>query len=150
MPSIRASEEFQVEVSRETSWSFFSDLANVGKCIPGCESVTAIDDTSATFKIKLKVGYLSKTFELRAKVSEKAAPSHIAFKAEGTDAEITGDLQISEIAPEKTGVNYAIEIRPISITGRTAVTMMGRDLVKQQAKEFASCVKSKLEAKSLD
>jgi carbon monoxide dehydrogenase subunit G len=126
---------------------FFSDLANVGMCIPGCESVTPIDDTSATFKIKLKVGYLSKTFELRAKVSEKAAPSHIAFTAEGTDAEITGDLQISEIAPEKTGVNYTIEIRPISITGRTAVTMMGRDLVKQQAKEFASCVKSKLEAK---
>jgi carbon monoxide dehydrogenase subunit G len=149
LPSIRASEEFQIEVSRDRCWTFFSDLVNVGKCIPGCEAVTPIDESSATFKIKLKVGYLSKTFELRAKVSEKAAPSHIAFTAEGADAEITGDLQISEIAVDKTGVNYTIEIRPISITGRTAVTMMGKDLVKQQAREFASCVKSRLEEKSV-
>ena len=146
MPSIRASEEFQINVSRDKSWTFFSDLANVGKCIPGCEIVTPINDSSATFKIKLKVGYLSKTFELRAKVSEKVAPSHIAFNAEGADAEITGDLKISEVAEDKTGVNYTIEIRPVSITGRTAVTMMGKDLVKEQAREFASCVKSKLES----
>ena len=146
MPSISASEEFQIDVPRDRCWTFFSDLANVGKCIPGCEAVTPIDDTSATFKIKLKVGYLSKTFELRAKVSERVPPSRIAFTAEGADAEITGDLQISEIASYKTAAKYTIEIRPVSITGRTAVTMMGKDLVKQQASEFASCVKSKLEA----
>ena len=150
MPSIRASEEFLIEVPRESSWAFFSDLANVGRCIPGCESVTPIDDQSATFKIKLKVGYLSKTFELRARVSEKTAPSHIAFNADGADAEITGDLQISEVGLDKTSVKYTIEIRPISITGRTAVTMMGKDLVNQQEKEFALCVKSKSEVKNLN
>jgi carbon monoxide dehydrogenase subunit G len=146
LPSISASEEFQIDVSRDRCRAFFSDLANVGKCIPGCEAVTPINDTSATFKIKLKVGYLSKTFELRAKVLESVAPSRIAFTAEGADAEITGDLQISEIASDKSAVKYTIEIRPVSITGRTAVTMMGKDLVKQQASEFASCVKNKLES----
>jgi carbon monoxide dehydrogenase subunit G len=145
LPSISASEEFQIDVSWDRCWAFFSDLANVGKCIPGCEAVTPINNTSATFRIKLKVGYLSKTFELHAKVSERVAPSRIAFIAEGADAEITGDLQISEISSDKTAVKYTIEIRPVSITGRTAVTMMGKDLVKQQASEFASCVKNKLE-----
>ncbi len=145
MLSVRASEEFQLRASGEECWKFFSDLANVGRCIPGCESVSAIDDATAVFKVKLKVGYLSKTFELRAKVSEKTAPSHIAFTATGTDAEITGDLEISGKDSQLTGVKYAIEIRPVSITGKTAVTMMGKDLVKQQASQFASCVKAKLE-----
>ncbi|MDA4131406.1 MAG: SRPBCC domain-containing protein [Thaumarchaeota archaeon] len=146
MPSVQASEEFQIDAPREKCWTFFSDLANVGKCIPGCESVVPIDRTTALFKIKLKVGYLSKTFELKAKVSERVEPSRIAFVAEGTDAEITGNLEISEIETRKTGAKYAIEIRPVSITGKTAVTMIGKDLVKKQASEFATCVKSKLEA----
>jgi carbon monoxide dehydrogenase subunit G len=126
---------------------FFSDIVNVGNCIPGCESVSSIDQVSAIFKIKLKVGYLSKTFELKAKVIDRSEPTHIAFTAEGTDAEITGDLQILQLSREKTDVKYVIEIRPISITGKTAVTMIGKDLVKQQASEFAACVKSKLETK---
>jgi carbon monoxide dehydrogenase subunit G len=108
--------------------------------------VAALDESTAIFKVKLKVGYLSKTFELKAKVSKKIEPSHITFAADGTDAEITGDLEISETDPQSTGVKYMIEIRPVSITGKTAVTMVGKDLVKQQASEFATCVKAKLEA----
>ena len=120
----------------------------MGNCIPGCESVSPIDQTSAIFKIKLKVGYLSKTFELKAKVVERSEPSHIVFIAEGTDAEITGDLEFLRISPDNTNVRYAIEIRPISITGKTAVTMIGKDLVKQQASKFATCVKNKLQIKN--
>jgi len=148
LPSVRASEEFEIEAPQERCWIFFSDLANVGNCIPGCESVSPIDQVSAIFKIKLKVGYLSKTFELKAKVVELTEPSHIAFTAEGTDAEIDGDLGFHRISPDKTGVRYTIEIRPISITGKTAVTMIGKDLVKQQASEFATCVKNKLQVRN--
>ena len=148
MPSVQATEEFQIRASGERCWTFFSDLVNVGKCIPGCEAVTTIDEATAVFKVKLKVGYLSKTFDLRAKVSEKTTPSHIAFTANGADAEITGDLQISEKDSDSTRVKYAIEIKPVSITGKTAVSMMGKDLVKQQASQFASCVKAKLEVSS--
>jgi len=42
------------------------------------------------------------------------------------------------------GVKYRIEIRPVSVTGKTAIAMIGKDLVKKQATEFALCVKSKL------
>lgn len=143
---MEASEQFEVSASQTKCWTFFSDLSNIGSCIPGCESVTKIDDTTAQIRVKLKVGYLSKTFEMKAKLKEVQTPSHITFTAEGPDAEISGDLDIHSAEDNQhVAVKYKIEIRPISLMGKTAVTMMGKDIVKKQANEFASCVKTKLE-----
>lgn len=75
----------------------------------------------------------------------------MSFSAEGSDAEIKGIVDlISEGAGRKdfenTIVKYNIEIKPISVTGKTAISMIGKDLVRKQASEFATCVKSKLES----
>lgn len=146
MPSlVQASEEFHVNAHQDVCWKFFSNLENIGLCIPGCEAVSRIDDASAIFKVKLKVGYLSKTFELKAKIKESVAPSHLVFTGEGSDAEINGSLDIT--AGEKgSSIKYGIEIVPVSVTGKTAIALIGKDLVRKQTSEFASCVKSKLES----
>ncbi len=144
MPSVQASEEFEVNASQGKCWTFFSILSNVGNCIPGCESVQSIDESSAVFKVKLKVGYLSKTFELKAKIVEKIEGTRMKFTGEGQDAEVTGTVDLVSFS-DKTKIRYNVEIKPISVTGKTAVTIIGKDLVKKQASEFASCVKSRLE-----
>jgi carbon monoxide dehydrogenase subunit G len=144
MPSVSASEEFEIKSSIERCWALVSDLSSVGACIPGQESVTPIDATSASLKVKLKVGYLSRTLELKAKIKESSPPNHFSFFAEGSDAEITGTIDLVS-ANGSTKLKYQIEINPISVTGKTAMAMMGKDLVKKQASEFASCVKSRLE-----
>ena len=146
MPSlVQASEEFHVNALQDVCWTFFSNLENIGLCIPGCEAVTRIDDTSGIFKVKLKVGYLSKTFELKAKIKESIPPSHLVFTGEGSDAEINGRL---DIIPDEAGasIKYGIEIVPISVTGKTAIALIGKDLVRKQTSEFAGCVKTKLES----
>lgn len=146
MPSlVQASEEFHVKATQELCWRFFSNLENIGACIPGCESVTRIDDSTASFRVKLKVGYLSKTFELKAKIKESNAPSHLMFTGEGSDAEIRGSL---DIKGEEGGaaIRYGIEIVPVSVTGKTAISLIGKDLVRKQTSEFANCVKAKLES----
>jgi len=106
--------------------------------------VQNIDGSSAIFKVKLKVGYLSKTFELKARVIEKIEGTRMKFTGEGRDAEVTGSVDLS-VYSNKTKIRYGVEIKPISVTGKTAVTMLGKDLVKKQASEFAACVKSRLE-----
>lgn len=144
---MEAAEQFEVNADQVKCWTFFSDLSNIGSCIPGCESITKIDDMTAMFRVKLKVGYLSKTFEMKAKLNEVRAPSNVVFTADGPDAEISGDLDIASAEPDKrTSVKYKIQIRATSVMGKTAVTMMGKDLVKRQASEFALCVKAKLES----
>ena len=145
MPSVSASEEFEIQNSLDECWRLVSNLLSVGACIPGCESITPIDLTSADFRVKLRVGYISKTLELRARIKESNAPSHFSFVASGSDAEIMGAIDLISNSPKTTKLSYHIEITPISVTGKTAMAMMGKELVKKQASEFASCVKSKLE-----
>lgn len=118
----------------------------MGSCIPGCESVQLLDSLSAIFKIKFKIGYLSKTFELRAKILEKTYPFRLKFAGSGQDAEIEGNIEL-QAKEEKAGtlIRYSIEIVPISATGKTALTLVGKDIVRKQTTEFASCVKAKLE-----
>ncbi len=146
MPSIvEASEEFEIKASHESCWNFFESLARIGSCIPGCESVTPIDDQTASFRVKLKVGYISRTFELKARFKEIQPRTHLSFVAEGSDAEILGGLDILPTSSVSTVVKYRLEIKAISVIGKTAIGMVGRDLVRNQATQFAACVKSKLE-----
>ena len=148
MPSIvEASEQFQINAPREKCWKFFESLTQIGFCIPGCESVTPIDDRTANFKVKLRVGYLSRTFELKVRLKEVRAPSHLSFVGEGSDAEILGIVDMFPLEGDNSvRVTYKLEIKAASVIGKTAIGMIGKDLVRKQATQFASCVRSKLEA----
>lgn len=152
MPSsVQASEEISVRSKPSKCFEFFTDLSNIGSCIPGCEQVTPIDSTSAIFKVKVKLGYISRTFELKARLLDQRAGEYLSFAAEGSDAEIKGIVHLiyeggrGNEEYESTIVKYNLEIKPISMTGKTAISMVGKDLVKRQASEFATCVKTKLE-----
>jgi carbon monoxide dehydrogenase subunit G len=144
LPSFLATEQFDLESPIEKSWEFLSSLVNVGHCIPGCEEVRLIDDKTARFKIKFKVGYLSKTFDLKARIIEETQLTFMKFTGSGQDAEISGRLELGskEIG---TTVKYTIEIMPISATGKTALTLLGKETVRKQTTEFASCVKAALD-----
>ena len=107
-----------------------------------------MDASTVVFKVRLKVGYLSKSFELKARLKDFKPPTHISFVGHGSDAEITGNLDIRSISDTSSEVSYSIEIRSISVTGKTAIAMIGNDLVKKQATQFAGCVKKKLEKSS--
>jgi carbon monoxide dehydrogenase subunit G len=147
MPStIDSVYEFQVNSDAKHCWDFLASLQNIGSCIPGCESVTPIDDKTAVFAVKVSVGYVSKTFELKARFVEVISESHLSFSGDGRDAEIVGTLDLRPgIQMGVTSVRYSLQIRPISAVGRTAVAFFGRDLVRKQAESFANCVKAKLE-----
>jgi carbon monoxide dehydrogenase subunit G len=143
--SVEASQEIQLHTELGKCFSFFTDLVNIGACIPGCEQVLPHNPSSATFKVRIKVGYISKSLELRARFTDIRPMEHVSFTAEGSDAEITGRV---DFAAKESGVTvrYAIEIRPLSVTGRTAISMVGKDLVAKQASEFATCIRQKLES----
>jgi carbon monoxide dehydrogenase subunit G len=143
--SVEASEDILIHSELGKCFSFFTDLTNIGRCIPGCEEVRALEQNRAIFRVKVKVGYISKMFEMRAKLKEIRANEHVSFGAEGTDAEINGEVDFLPAENNQVKISYTITIKPLSLTGRTAVSMLGKDLVKKQASEFASCVKQRLE-----
>jgi carbon monoxide dehydrogenase subunit G len=142
---VEASEQFTVKSSQRACWDLVSTLPSIGSCIPGCESVTAIDDLSALFKVKVKIGYVSKTFEMKAVVIDTEPLRRLSFRAEGKDAEIHGSLLVEPLENSEVKISYQIKLIPISMIAKTAVSMMGKDIVNKQASEFASCLRSRLE-----
>ncbi|MHB1907916.1 MAG: CoxG family protein [Nitrososphaerales archaeon] len=145
MANLEAVEEIEISASVSKCLEFFKSIENVGSCIPGSEEVRSLGEGSASFKIRLKVGYISKVFELRAKINAITG-EQMSFSAEGSDAEIQGSVKMTFLGENLTKINYKIEIKPTSVMGKTAVSMIGKDLIRKQANEFASCVKKKLEA----
>jgi aerobic carbon-monoxide dehydrogenase small subunit len=144
VPSFSSVEQFVIASDIDRCWQFVSDLPSVAACVPGCESATPLDGKDVLLKVKLRIGYISKTLELKARVGESNPPSHFSFSATGPDAEISGIIDLLSV-DKGTRLTYRIEINPVSVTGKTAMTLMGKDLVKRQAEEFAACIKSKLE-----
>jgi carbon monoxide dehydrogenase subunit G len=143
--SVEAAEQILVKSDLDRCYSFFTDLANIGSCIPGAEKVEPIDSLNANFRVKLKIGYISRTFDLRAKLRDLKLNQELSFSAIGPDAEVSGRLTFIEKEKGTTQVTYVIQIKPISVMGKTAISLLGQDLVQNQASDFASCVKQKLE-----
>lgn len=107
-----------------------------------------VDDKSAVLKVKFSVGYVSKTFELRVRFKDMVPDSLVSFVGEGSDAQVVGTVSLKTGSrPGSTVLGYKIQIRPLSAIGRTAVTLLGRELVKSQTESFAGCVRAKLEAR---
>jgi len=152
MPSaIDSASEFQVNADPKRCWDFLASLQNIGSCIPGCESITPNDDKTAVFTVKVSVGYVSRTFELKARFVELVPYSHMSFSGEGRDAEIMGTVDLRPgNQPGVTSVKYSLQIRPVSTVGRTAIAFLGRDLVRKQAESFANCAKAKLETAGVE
>lgn len=108
--------------------------------------MTPLDDGTAVFRVKVSVGYISKTFELKARLKDMVPGSRASFVGEGKDASVEGTIAIRpEGQPGGTTLGYSLQIRPLSAMGRAAMGMFGGDLVKKQAEAFATCVKAKLE-----
>ncbi len=143
---VETKENFDVRAGQMRSWDFFSNISSLAACIPGCESIVVLDDRSARLRVRLKVGYISKSFELKTTLNEMRPPFYLSFTGESPDATITGTLELEseKTEGESCHVSYTLQIRALSVTGKTAIAMIGKDLVRRQATEFANCVSSKL------
>jgi len=146
LKTVEASSDIRIPVAQPRCWEFFSDLANICRCIPGYESFEALGPNGGRLKVKVTVGFISKAFELKVRLSEIKEPSSISFAGEGSDAEVLGEVRLSGDGSGGTVVTYTVQIEPVSAMGRTAVGMFGQEFVNRQAEEFAKCVKQKLTA----
>lgn len=109
--------------------------------------MTPLGDGTALFRVKVSVGYISKSYELKTKFKEIVPNTRISFVGEGKDAEVMGTVLVKPGShPGSTALVCTLQIRPLSTVSRAAITMFGGDFVKKQADAFTSCIKAKLEA----
>jgi carbon monoxide dehydrogenase subunit G len=146
MSKVESSERFTVGQPLERVWPFFKDLVNIGRCIPGCEEVVSTGQDTAKFRVKIKLGYISKTVNMNVTMSVTKPDEELTFKGVSEDARITGKLTFenSQNNATATTVGYALSIEAASALARTGMAFMGKDFVKSQTQLFADCVRSKV------
>ena len=67
-------ESVTIDALQERVWDFLMDPERLAGCIPGCQEVQAIDDTTFKVRIKVKVGPFSTTQTATMRLTELDPP----------------------------------------------------------------------------
>lgn len=130
--------KFTTNVSAEKVWKFIMDPENVGKSIPGCESVEMVDDVTYMSQVAVKVAYLKARFKLTSKIIELEPPFRIVTHTQGQGLGLMGNvsqravLELRTLEDGQTEVNNSVDL---TISGKLA--NLGQRIIKAKAEEMA-------------
>jgi uncharacterized protein len=149
--AFKITERFEVQAPVERVWKFLIDPASVVKCLPGAELLESNDDGSFTGQIKVKVGPLSMSYKGKGSLTEKNDETHTA-RMVGEAREVSGSgstkvTMVSTVTALDGGGSQVSVDADISLVGR--IVQFGRGMIeevsRQMFRQFATCVKSRLE-----
>jgi carbon monoxide dehydrogenase subunit G len=144
-------DRFTVQAPVERVWAFLRDPQQVGRCIPGTECIDVIDDRHYHVVAGARVSFLSVSFAMNVTVTEIEEPLRLVSVAEGLDPRIKERVKLSSAltleprGPVTTDVSYTIDL---TVFGKLA--SLGFSVIKgkgkQMAADFATCIRTRLEA----
>lgn len=135
---------FVVKAPLQKVWDFLSDMKKVGTCIPGLVEMEAIDERSAFWTLKMKVGPISKTIKLKTQTVEQRPPTYGSFKGEGENITFEGSINLKSVSDKETEVDYKMSVNASGSLGEIINSVI-RSKIDQQTQDFSRTVKSKLE-----
>ena len=142
-------DSFIINAPQEKVWDFLFDLPKLSQCIPGVESVEALDDKNYRGKLVVRIGPIKSAFNGMVSLTEVDAPRRIAGSVEGDDRSSASSVKATFTGTLKTveaGTEAAFEVEA-NLRGRLA--QFGGPVITATAKkltaEFARCLREKLE-----
>ena len=134
---------FDVKAPVEKVWSFLSDMRQIGRCVPGVESVEVLDATHARWTLTLKIGPLSQTIKVLTETLEQVPLRRGRFRAEAENIDMMGTTELTP-AGNGTKIVYTMVVNAKGPLARIMDNFM-RTKLKSQTEEFAANVKRALE-----
>jgi carbon monoxide dehydrogenase subunit G len=132
-------------------WEFFTQIDKVARCIPGCESVEAIDSERYKVVIVETLGIFKVSFTTEARIEEMDQGKSIKAAVTGNDRKLgsgfrqTLEASFTQMGPEETKVDLLTEVQ---FMGKIAG--LGFGVLKRKADEalvkFGKAVRAQLEA----
>ena len=121
---------------REAVWAALNDVDVLGRCIPGCESLTRAEDDALDAVAMIKVGPVKARFRGRVTLSDIVPPQSYVISGQGQGgaagfAKGSASVSLEETA-EGTRLSYEVSA---SLGGRLA--QLGARLIDAAAKKLA-------------
>src|SRR5262245_19310712 len=114
---MKIDETFEISTGIDRVYSELNDVGRIGYCVAGVKQVDVVDDTHSKWRIEQRIGFMARTFNLEAEITERRPPSHIGFRANGQDVEINGHVQLESLEPDRTSCEVLIDA---NVTGPLA------------------------------
>ena len=129
-------DRFNVQAPAKEVWGLFFDLPRIARCLPGCEEVHAVDESTYRARMVQKVGPFQVAMDLDIKVEEMVEGERVVVAGGGKDR--MGNtlrlnrlsLELASLSDEETEVSYAMDF---NLYGRMAT--LGSAMVKRKAEE---------------
>jgi carbon monoxide dehydrogenase subunit G len=141
-------DSFTVEADTETVWNYLLDIERMSQCVPGMESIEAVDDKTYVGKLKVKVGPILASFSGRASITEVDPPNRLVADIEGNDKASDSAVKAAFTSTlvsidEGTRVDYEIEVYLRGRLAQFGLTIV-RGTAKKMTATFSTCVQKAL------
>ena len=144
-------QECVIPVERERLWDFLMDVPNVGRCVPGVETIEAVDGNTYRGGLKVQVGPIRLWLEGTLIIEEGDRNAWRArMRAEANDRRLGGGIRARlslTLAPAEVGTRVQIDT-DLAVLGK--IGEFGQPLIKRKADtllaEFARNLRSALAA----
>ena len=135
-------QECVIPVERERLWDFLMDVPNVGRCVPGVETIEAVDGGAYRGGLKVQVGPVRLSLDGTITVEEQDRSSWRArMRAEANDRRLGGGIRARlslALAPAEGGTRLSIKT-DLAVLGK--IGEFGQPIIKRKAdtllEEFA-------------
>jgi carbon monoxide dehydrogenase subunit G len=142
MPDLTAL--FTVEAPIDKAWEFLKDPDNIGRCIQGV-SVRKLDADTHIWSMSGKVGFISKTIELKTKVTVRDETEHHGeFTGSGSGIIAAGTVDLREDDSGRTVVSVVLAVHASGFTG-PAIDKMVASREDDFRRRLIASVKAELE-----
>ena len=138
-----------IAASRQKTWAFLMDPAQVGSCGPGVEAIEVVDETHFRARAKVGIGFISARFVMQMEMAELDAPNRATIlahgQAPGSAVDATAHMALRDgDAPETTVMDWSADV---NISGTMA--SLGARLIQGTAEKMIgqtfACIRTKLE-----
>lgn len=139
---------FVIDAPLEATWDFLLDIERVGPCMPGMESVEALDERTYRGSLKAQVGPIKARFSGEATLTEVEPQSKLVASIQGDDKTSATSVKasFSSSLTEVEGgtrVDYSMDIM---LRGRLAQfgAPVFRTIGKKMTDEFVRCLQAEM------
>ena len=143
------SQECVIPVARERLWDFLMDVPQVGRCVPGVESIEAVNGSAYKGGLKVQVGPIRLSLQGAITVEEADRDAGRArMRAEANDRRLGGGIRarlILTLSPVDAGTRVTIDT-DLAVLGK--IGEFGHPVIKKKAdallEEFARNLRTTL------
>ncbi len=141
---------FDVKAPRPAVWEKIRDPGLMAACIPGCDSIEKVSETSYRAVVAVKVGPISARFSLVVDIVREEPPTRLVARARGEEGgrasalSCESLLSLTSLGEAGTRVEYEADV---DVTGRLGKFGLGimRKKVEQLSEAFVAAFRGRLE-----